>query len=708
MTRKNKILSFISQEEYRPMNIREIMCILSVPKGERKQLEDILTELEAEGKILKNKQNRYISVSDTNYIKGIFYAKPQGYGFVISDDDEKYFVNPDSVHGAYNKDSVLIKVTRNFDDKSGKCSEAVIIKILAHSNDNIVGTFHNERNFGFVIPNNKSFGSDIYISKKQCAGIKSGVKVSVKVIKWPDGDRNPEGEITEVLGFAEDAGVDLKSVLTEHGIEDKFSPKAELSALSFGNKVYAEETDGREDFRDRLIFTIDGADSKDFDDAVEIEKTENGYKLGVHIADVSYYVAENSVLDNEARKRGTSIYFPGKVIPMLPEKLSNGICSLNPDEDRLTLSVIMDFDESGNMVSHRICESVICSKYRMTYDDVSEMLVGNEKQISKYNEIYPSVKLMHKLSNILKKKRNDKGSIDFSFPEIKIETDENGKATNIYKYYSTKAHSIIEEFMLSANVCVAEEMFWSEIPFIFRIHEKPSYEKFKEFSEFISRFGYHIKGNKDNLHSKSFADILTQIKGTDKELIISKVLLRSLMKAKYSSENVGHFGLAFQHYCHFTSPIRRYPDLVIHRIIKEHIRFGISENRERFLKSFVSKAAKLSSEAEIRAMEAEREYEDIKKAEFMSKYIGDEFHTTITSVTSFGIFCQTDFGIEGLITMSELDDDYYIFDEKNLSLTGKNTGKTYTIGMELDIIVKRADADLREIDFSIKGDDTIE
>ncbi len=703
MTKKEKIMAFISHKDYKPMNVREIMCVLSVPKQEKEKLALILDELEAEGIVYKNTKNRYAAIADTGFIKGIFYSKPKGYGFVITDDDNKFFINPSATKGAYNKDSVLIKITRKFEKSDDRCSEASIIKVLSHSSNSIVGLFKKERNFGFVIPDNKTFGSDIYISKKNSENIMNGQKVVVKIIKWPEGDKNPEGAIEEIIGFPDEKGVDIKSVIHEYGLPEKFSEKAELSALSFGDKVYTEQLDGREDFRKHLIFTIDGDDSKDFDDAVEIERTKEGFRLGVHIADVSYYVAENSVLDIEARKRGTSVYFPNCVIPMLPKRLSNGICSLNPNEDRLTLSVIMEFDSDGTMTNHKICESVICSKYRMTYNKVSDILDGNENLISEYAEIYDSITIMHELSSILRERRMAKGSIDFDFPEVKVKLDENGKAIDVYKYHSTAAHKIIEEFMLAANVCVAQQMFWSEIPFVYRIHEKPSPEKTAEFVRFISRFGFHLKGSRDNPHSGAFAEVLKQIKGTDKELIISKLMLRSLMKAKYSDENMGHFGLSFPYYCHFTSPIRRYPDLVIHRIIKEHLKYGIADNRYRFLKSFAAKAAKTSSEAEIRAMEAERDADDMKKAEFMSQHIGKTFHTTITSVTSFGIFCQTDFGIEGLISMVDLDDDYYEFDEKTLTLVGKHTQKTYSIGDELDICVKRADPTEREIDFVIES-----
>lgn len=708
MTRKDKIKSFISDESYTPMNIKEIMCILCVPKQERDKLNKILDELESDGIIIKNRQNKYMSVENSNLKKGVFYSKSKGYGFVITDvDEEKFYIAPSDTKNAYNKDSVLIRITRRFDDNDSRCSEGQVVKILSHSDDGIVGVFYKERNFGFVVPDNKSFGSDIYIPKKYTENVKNGQKVVVKIEKWPDGDKNPEGKIEEIIGYPNEKGVDILSVIREYGFEEEFSYKAELSALSYGDRVYEDQLDDRKDFRDHLIFTIDGDDSKDFDDAVEIEKTSSGYRLGVHIADVSYYVSENSVLDIEARKRGTSVYFPDKVIPMLPKRLSNGICSLNPECDRLTLSVIMDFDSDGAMTNHIICESVIQSKYRMTYNNVTKILSGDENLTNEYKELNDSIQTMNELSQILRKRRMSKGSIDFDFPEIKVKLDENGKAVDVYKYYSTEAHKIIEEFMLAANTCVAEEMHWSEIPFIYRIHEKPSPSKTSDLASFLGRLGLRLKGSKDSPHSGAFADVLKTIKGSEKEAVISKYMLRTLMKAKYSTENCGHFGLAFPYYCHFTSPIRRYPDLVIHRIIKEHLKYGITDKRKRFLQNFAQKAAKSSSDAEIRAMEAEREVDDMKKAEFMSQYIGKSFPAVITSVTSFGVFCQTEFGIEGLISMTDLDDDYYLFDEKTLTLNGKHTSKTYAIGDEIKICVKKSDPVTREIDFIAESGEII-
>ncbi len=702
MTRKEKILGFMSEKEYKPMSIKDFMALLSIPKSDRNELETIMSELQNEGHVYKNTKNKYVLIKNSEFCTGVFSPSGKGYGFINDSDGERYYVASGDTNHALNKDKVLFKIIKQT-SSSDRCSEARIIKVISHSSDPFVGTFFKQKNFGFVVPDNKSYTQDVYISKKNFESAKNGQKVMCKITVYPTGKENPEGIITEVLGYPDENGVDIKSIIKEHGLNETFSERSILNALSFGDRIYPEEYENREDFRNNMVFTIDGDDSKDFDDAVELTKSENGYCLSVHIADVSYYVTENSALDIEARKRGTSVYFPGYVIPMLPEKLSNGICSLNPDCERLTLSVLMNFDKDANMISHKICESVICSKHRMTYNNVTAILNGDKRLRNKYAEIVSILEDMNEFSAKLKAKRMSRGSIDFDFPETKITVNEEGKAIDVYKSYNTIAHSIIEEFMLCANVCVAEEMFWCEIPFIFRIHEKPTPEKISAFSKFISFLGLNLKGKADSPHPRSFADILNQIKGKPEELMVSKIMLRSLMKAKYSHENCGHFGLGFQHYCHFTSPIRRYPDLVIHRIIKEHIKHGITPNRHRFLAGFVEKAALSSSDAELRAMEAERSYEDMKKAEYMESKVGNVYEVRITSVTNFGFFAETEFGIEGLVSVRDLEDDYYEFDESKMILCGTHFHKTFSIGDKLKIKVKRADKTMREIDFVVES-----
>lgn len=704
MTRKERILSFISDENYKPMKANEIAVIFDVPKKSRNEFKLLLNELLNEGKIHKNSNGKYLLPENAGMIRGVFYANQKGFGFVIDENEEKYFVAPSQTGNAFNNDVVLAKVTKK-SSSAERCSECIIVKVISHGSDTIVGTFTKKNNFGFVLPDDKAFKSDIYISKKHSVAALNGQKVVVRITKWPENGDNPEGVIEEILGFPGDDGVDIRSILRQYGFSEVFPEKVELSARAFGDEIYPEELNGRIDFRDEIIFTIDGDDSKDFDDAVGIKKTKDGYTLGVHIADVSYYVSENSALDIEAAKRGTSVYLPGYVVPMLPKNLSNGICSLNPDCDRLTLSVIMDFDNEANLKNHKICESVIHSKYRLTYNDVTALLEGDKELAKRYKVIYDDLETMHELAKKLKQKRLAKGSIDFDFPEVKIVLDNHGKAKDIYKYRSTASHKIIEEFMLAANTCVAEEMFWCELPFVYRIHESPSPDKINAFKKFVLPFGFKLNVNPDNPKPGVFAQFYESIKDSEKELLISKMMLRSLMKAKYSHENLGHFGLGFKYYCHFTSPIRRYPDLVIHRIIKEHLHHNLTDKRIRYLTKFTKNAAKTSSEAEIRAMEAEREADEMKKAEYMTDKIGCIYPAVISSIVSFGIFAETEFGIEGLISMTDLDDDYYEFDEKSLTLKGRNTNKKYSIGDRIIIKVKRADPKLREIDYYIEGSD---
>jgi len=700
MTRKEKILGFLGDEAYVPLKAGEICAVIGVTKSGRNEFMDILNELEAEGKIYRNSKGRYTLVEKSGLIRGSFRMKAKGFGFITDSDGEEYFVAPSDNSGAVSGDTVLAKIIRK-SVVSGKHSECRIVKIVTAGEICVVGTYRQSRNFGFVIPDNKAFGNDIFISKNSANGALNNQKVVAVITRRATGGKNPEGVVKEILGYGNEKGIDILSLIREYGYNTSFPEKVKLNARSFGREVVEYETSGREDFRNEAIFTIDGEDSRDFDDAVSLNRTEQGFELGVHIADVSYYVTENSPLDIEALKRGTSVYLPDRVIPMLPEELSNGICSLNPDCDRLTLSVIMTFDNAGNLKEHRICESVIRSKHRLTYNEVTALLEGDKELLERYTDIKNILYEMRNLALLLRTNRMAKGSIDFDFPEVKVRLDENGKAIEVYKYKSTVSHHIIEEFMLAANTTVAEEMFWSEIPFVYRIHEQPSADKINAFCKMISYLGYTLKGNRENPHPKAFADLLDKIKDTDKELLISKVMLRSLMKAKYSNENLGHFGLAFKHYCHFTSPIRRYPDLVIHRIIKEHLAGGISQKRAGYLQGFTQRAAMLSSEAEIKAMEAEREADDMKKTEYMSHHIGETFDAVVSSVTSFGIFAETKLGIEGLVSMTDLKDDYYEFNDKNLTLQGRHTGKVYSIGDKLNVVVKRANIQLREIDFEI-------
>lgn len=695
MDKKQKILDIICDDLYVPMKFKELAVLLSVPKQDIEQLKQILDCLVSEGKIILTQKNKYIPVNENEFITGFFSSKDKGFGFVLSDSSDDVFISSENTKGALNGDKVTAAIT--ISKKGDKKREGKIIRIIERANEFVVGTYVDGKNFGFVVPDDKRITSDIYIPKSKNSDAKNKQKVVAKINIWPEKGKKPEGEITEILGNRGDIGLDVLCILKRYGLNDSFPETVTSQIQNIQYEITENDINERTDFRGLTVITIDGADSKDLDDAISISKENDIYNLGVHIADVSHYVKENSPIDKEALARGTSVYFTDRVIPMLPKELSNGICSLNPGCDRLTLSVIMTIDKNGNMTDHYITESIINSKKRMTYDEVTGIIDGNSDLCKKYSDIKNDIMTMLELSKILKLKRQSMGSIDFNFPETKITVDEKGKPINVYKYTPTVSNSIIEEFMLMANKTVAEDYFWLELPFVYRIHEKPSQDKLNTFNEFLKPLNLHIKGEQP--HSMEYSKMLEKIKGTEKELLISKVMLRSLMKAKYSPANAGHFGLAFKYYCHFTSPIRRYPDLLIHRIIKENIKYGFDEQRLNYLKGFVVYAAEKSSETEINAMEAERAVEDMKKAEYMKQHIGEVFEGIISSVTNFGFFTELENGIEGLVRVADLVDDYYIFDDKNFTLTGEHTKKTYGIGDKIDIVVTNVNVASAQIDF---------
>lgn len=695
MNRKETILEFLKDEKFPPVNVEEMMLMLDIPFDDREELMLILEELTDENQIIKTSKKKYASPEKLGYITGKISLTSKGFGFLIREGGD-IFIPPGELGGALNGDTVMATLTHKGD--AGSKPEGKIVRIIQRSTNEIVGTFTHSRSFGFVIPDDDRFGYDIFIKKTKFLNAREGQKVVVKITKWPQSGKKPEGEIIEVLGYPDEKGVDILSVMRAHGLSEAFPRKVLQQTDMVDETISDADIASRTDFRYDNIITIDGIDSRDFDDAVCVTKSDGIYTLGVHIADVTHYVTESSPLDKEALRRGTSVYFPGSVVPMLPKKLSNGICSLNPHEDRLTLSVIMKINEDGEVIDHQITEGIICSKERMTYDDVTAILEGDDGLKDKYAHIYDMLCLMKDLSVILRQKRQSRGSIDFDFPETKIKTDETGRAVDVYKYESGISNKIIEEFMLIANKTVAEEFFWADIPFVYRVHEKPSAEKIAAFNDFAKNMGYRLSDSHEP-HPGEFAKILTKIKGTREELLISKVMLRSLMKARYSEQCLGHFGLSFEYYCHFTSPIRRYPDLAIHRIIKEFIKYGLNEKRMRYYRKFVSDAAVKSSEAELTAMEAEREADDMKKAEYMQAHVGEDFGGIISSVTSFGFFAQLENGIEGLVRMNDLRDDYYIFNERDFCLTGEHTGRTYRIGDPVNITVAAANPLTRQIDF---------
>lgn len=699
MNRKETITQFINDENYVPMRKKDIAAVLGIPKSDMDELSAILSELESEGKIILSSKNRYIAVDSSDVISGIFDATMRGFGFVCRDGEDDIFIPPDDTKGAMDGDTVLVR--KAHPKSNEKRPEGKILKIITHAHETLVGTYHNQRNFGFVAVDDTKITDDIFISKSHNANAKDGQKVVVKITKWRDGDKKCEGEIIEILGNAYDSGIDVLCVLRKYGISQEFPQVVIDEARSLIPGITGDEIARREDFRTKTVITIDGTDAKDLDDAVCAERIDGGYELSVHIADVSHYVRENSPIDAEAFRRGTSVYFTDRVVPMLPVELSNNICSLNPHTNKLTLSVVMEISDDGELLSHRVVEGVISTAHRMTYDTVDKILLGDSETCAEYADIKDNILLMGELADILKTNRKKSGSIDFDFPETKIEVDQNGKPTNVYKYRTGVSNGIIEEFMLMANRTVAEAFYWLEVPFIYRIHEKPSADKIANFNSFLANMNMRIKGNEP--HPMEFARMLADIRGTEREMLISKVMLRSLMKAKYSDSNEGHFGLAFRYYCHFTSPIRRYPDLAIHRIIKEYINGGLDADRAQHYAKFVTAAAKKSSEAEINAMQAEREVEDMKKAEYMCAHIGEEYDAIISSVTGFGFFAELENGIEGLVRLADMRDDYYHFNETSYTLIGERSGKTYKIGDKVRIIAAAANPSLRQIDFYPSG-----
>ncbi|MFG6318478.1 MAG: ribonuclease R [Clostridia bacterium] len=639
--------------------------------------------------------------------EGIFRANEKGYGFVEFEveDMEDVFIPSKSVNGALNGDTVLINI---FKPKTNeRRAEGKIVKVLKRDKDTIVGIFQKSRNFGFVVPDDKKFDTDIFISKNKCLNARNNDKVVAKIIKYPEKGKNAEGEIVEVLGNIDLAGVDMLSVIKEFDLPNEFPLPVTLEAMGIPQEIDKKDIKNRKDFRDiHPIFTIDGEDAKDLDDAVFVQKNEDGtYLLEVHIADVSYYVKEDSILDKEAIKRGTSVYMFDRVVPMLPFELSNGICSLNAGEDRFALSCIMEIDSSGNVISSDVCKSVIRVTERMSYTDVYKIITNSDEEIVKKYEKYISCfKDMEELAHILKDRRLKQGYLNLDIPESKIVLDDNGKAIEVKKYELNFANEIIEQFMLTANETVAEKFYWLEAPFIYRVHEEPELEKINEANKFLFNIGYKIKASKDNIRPKVFAEVLEKIKDTEYEKVISTLILRALKIARYEAENKGHFGIASKYYCHFTSPIRRYPDLFIHRIISEYIKNGYHLNEERIqeLEGKAIKYAESSSDCEKVATKAEREAEDIKKAEFMEDKIGEEFDGIISSITSFGMFVELESTVEGLIRFENMGtNEYYIYDENRKTLVGEKSNRVFKIGDKVKIRVIEANKLIRKIAFEL-------
>ncbi len=703
MEKQELILNFMKDENYTPMKAKEMAMILGVPKKEYNQFLDIIRYLEENYKIVKNRKNRYRLIGE-NFVEGIYRKNQRGFGFVKIDDreDEIYIAKEDSLN-ALNGDRVLIEITE--EQNKVKRAEGKIKKIIKHEKETVVGTFQESRNFGFVVPDDKAFGTDIFISKGKFLNAKNNQKVVVKITKYPQKGKNAEGEIIEVLGSIDEAGVDMLSIIKEYDLPAEFPENVIEEAKKYGNKIDEKDIQNRIDCRQDIIFTIDGEDAKDLDDAVRVIKLKNGnYRLDVHIADVSYYVREGSLLDKEAQIRGTSVYMLSRVIPMLPKELSNGICSLNAGQDRFTLSCSMEINNKGEVVSAEVYKGIINVTERMNYHDVQKILdKSDEKVLKKYEKYIGNFELMAELAEILKKKRLEQGYLNLDIPESKIDLDENGKVISIGKYETSFSNEIIEQFMLSANETIAEKFYWLEAPFIYRVHEDPDIEKVKELNKFLYNFGLKIRIVNEKIYPKEVSKILEEIKGKEEEKVVSTLILRTLKIARYEAENKGHFGIASKYYCHFTSPIRRYPDLFIHRIISKYLEENYVVS-DKFIEDFKQKAidrARMSSEREKVATKAERDSEDMKKAEFMQDKIGQEYEGIISSVTQFGIFVELENTVEGLIRFENLGNEYFIYDEDRKRLIGENSNKVYKIGDKVKIRVVSANKLLRQIDFEI-------
>ena len=737
--KKNTILQLINDKNYKPLKQKEIAFLLQVPPESREEFRELLSELVSEGKILLTKRGKYKSMSEVTKT-GIFTGNNRGFGFVsVEGEDEDYFISDSKVNGALHGDTVVIKLVET-GVTSGKRKEAEIIRIIERANTEVVGYYKKRKNFGFVIPDNHRLCEDIYIPKHKSMDAMTGHKVVVRITSYGDKNHKAEGEIIEVLGHVNDPGVDILSVVRAYGLPMEFSEEVLKEVAAIPDDVSEDDMADRLDLRDVMMVTIDGPEAKDLDDAVSIERIDDGFRLGVHIADVSYYVTEGSALDKEALFRGTSVYLADRVIPMLPHKLSNGICSLNAGEDRLALSCIMDIDGEGKVVSHKIAETVICVDKRMTYDkvyellcctDTSELTDGNnyknklsiqddvvsefdtyvngvldvKKQDSdifeEYDKFIPMFFDMLELSQLLRKRRMERGSIDFDLPEAKIVLTDEGKPIDIGVRERNSAHKLIEDFMLIANETIAEDYYWQELPFEFRVHDRPDPEKISRLKEIIQKFGYYFKASKDSIHPKEFQRLLEQIEDTDEEYFINRMVLRSMQQARYSTECSGHFGLAARYYCHYTSPIRRYPDLQIHRIIKENLHGGLTEDRIEHYNSVLGKVSEANSKRERIAEEAEREVEKLKKVQYMSRHIGDDYEGIISGVTGYGFYVELPNTVEGMVRLASIPGDYYLFDENDMLIYGRDTGKTFQLGQKVWVRVMMTDSKLRTIDFEL-------
>lgn len=699
--RKQTLTELFQDKAYAPMKLKELAMLLDIPKSQREELKEVLDILLSEGKIGVSKKGKYGKPQEFSQV-GVFFGHPKGFGFVTVEGLERdVFIPAEKTAGAMHGDRVQIVAEES--QAKGKRSEGAVVKILERANETVIGYYQKNKSFGFVLPDNQKLFQDIFIPQGKDMGAVTGHKVVVKVTDFGGERRKPEGRITEIIGHVNDPGTDILSIIKAYGLPEEFPPEVMRQASLTAGEVDEREMAGRLDLRELPTVTIDGEDAKDLDDAITISKEgEDHYTLGVHIADVTHYVQEGSPLDQEALKRGTSVYLVDRVIPMLPHKLSNGICSLNAGEDRLALSCVMEIDGKGMVMGHKIAETVIRVDRRMTYTAVNAIIADRDPdRMKEYEEFVPMFDLMKELADILRARRRQRGSIDFDFPESKIILDHKGKPVDIKPYERNGATRLIEDFMLVANETVAENYFWQELPFVYRTHDYPDPEKMKGLGTFINNFGYSIRTQNGEVHPKEIQKLLDRIEGTPEEALISRLTLRSMRQAKYTTICTGHYGLAANYYTHFTSPIRRYPDLQIHRIIKENLRGGMGEKRISHYDRILPQVAVQCSTMERRADEAERETDKLKKCEYMSMRIGKTYEGVISGVTAWGLYVELPNTVEGLIRISELKGDYYIFDEENMEMVGETTNTRYKLGQKVTILVAGTDRMARTVDFAL-------
>ena len=697
--KKESVYGLICSDFYVPMKIKEMAIFLQVPKERRQELQEVLDALLQEGKIEVSQKGKY-QKSRGVFLTGVFTAHPKGFGFVSVDGmEEDVFIPEDQVHGAMHQDTVQITVKPG---QSGKRREGAVNRIVKRGTDRIVGLYQESRNFGFVIPDNERYTRDIFVPKEDSGGAVNGHKVVVELVSYGTDRKSPEGKVVEILGHISDPGTDILSIVKGYDLPVEFPEKVMRQAERVPDRISEADMQGRTDLRDVQMVTIDGEDAKDLDDAVSLEMNGGQYILGVHIADVANYVQEGSALDREAFERGTSVYLVDRVIPMLPRRLSNGICSLNEGQERLALSCIMTIDQKGKVLDHVIAETVIRVDRRMTYTSVKKILEEQDAEESaRYEELVPMFQRMQELAGLLRARRRARGSIDFDFPETKVILDEKGEPVEIRPYDRNTATKIIEDFMLIANETVAEDYFWQELPFVYRTHENPDPDRMKKLSTFINNFGYSIRFREDEVHPKELQKLLERLEGTPEETLISRLTLRSMKQAKYTTECTGHFGLAARYYCHFTSPIRRYPDLQIHRIIKDSLRGRMNQEKIEHYRKILDEVAKQSSERERRADEAERETIRLKKAEYMSRHLWEEYEGVISGVTGWGLYVELPNTVEGLVHVASLQGDYFEYNENAYEMVGQRTGKTYRLGQTVRVQVVKADRTTRTVDFEL-------